>query len=425
VLVGVGMLALGATTVRAEGGLTLEERVERLERKMEVPAPAGEPYDDSALQSRLDALEGHLKHLPYGMKLGFIAATSYMYNFNEPDSGNNSLRGFDADDNTFSLDLFQVELSRETEDGGVGFMLKLDFGKTAERLGTDWDGDGTSGNTSFETDPIDIQDAYLTYRFPGLPSFQILAGKFATLVGSELIESPLNHNISRSLGFTWSGPFTHTGVLGSYEFDDSEGDEVAKITLGLVNGWDNVIDSNDGKSVIGQVTASPIDMLTLTVNGMYGAEQADREGSKRGIVDTIAVLAPVEGLEFTLEYLYGNETDLGPTRDETVEWQSFAGIVAYDLPKDLTPMPISMALRGEYFDDSDGTRLPNPFTFGKALNAYEVTYTVGVWLYEGLRFRTEYRYDWSPNDVFEKETRGSGSFQTDQHTVAAELSYVF
>ena len=214
-------------------------------------------------------------------------------------------------------------------------------------------------------------------------------------------------------------------MLGSYEFDNDEGEQMAKITAGVVNGWDNVVDSNDGKTAMLQVAVTPMDMLSLTINGTYGAEQADRNGSKRAIIDTIVGINPIEGLGFTLEYLYGHETDLGPNNGTDVEWHSFAGIVAYDLPKDLTPMPVSMALRGEYFDDSHGTRLPTPTAFGRAVNAYEVTYTVGVWLYEGLRFRTEYRYDWSTRDVYDNDRASDAFFQDDQHTIAAELSYVF
>ena len=55
-----------APSVRAEGGLTLEERLERLERKGEAPAGC---CDTSELQRRLDQIEAHIKNLPFGLKL--------------------------------------------------------------------------------------------------------------------------------------------------------------------------------------------------------------------------------------------------------------------------------------------------------------------------------------------------------------------
>ena len=63
--------------------------------------------------------------------------------------------------------------------------------------------------------------------------------------------------------------------------------------------------------------------------------------------------------------------------------------------------------------------------FGRPQNAYEVTLTGKVELAEGLLFRTEYRYDWSPRDLYEDDSSRGSDVQDDQHTVAAELSYVF
>jgi Putative beta-barrel porin-2, OmpL-like. bbp2 len=425
IVVGLGALTI-STTVRAEGGLTLEERVERLERRAEMPPPAAQPYDDSSLQARLDALEGHIKNLPFGIKLGGMVVTSYMYDLNSPDSRQASLRSFDKDSNSFSLDLFQLEVSREKGDNGVGFVTKLNFGKTAERMAADWDGDGTIGNVAEEQNSVELEEAYIMYSFPGLPDMEIKAGKFVTLHGAEVIESPLNYNISRSLAFSFAIPFTHTGVMAAYTLNKGDGDPIVTFHGGIVNGWDNVIDSNDGKSFHGGVMLTPVDMFSLSVGGMYGPEQPNRGDSNRGLIDVVANVEPVENLNFSLNYDYGNETDLGPAKDTTVEWNAFSGIVAYKLA-DVFPMPLLMALRGEYFDDSDGTRLnPTPVVLvGPYQNAWEVTTTVGVELAEGLMFRTEYRYDAARNALFARELHGTGNVQDDQHTVAAELSYVF
>src|SRR6185436_12974034 len=126
-----------------------------------------------------------------------------------------------------------------------------------------------------------------------------------------------------------------------------------------------------------------------------------------------------------LNYDYGNESDLH-TGSEHVQWNAFSGILSYDVP-DALVVPIGFALRGEFFDDSDGTRLPTPGGdgFGHHQNAWEVTTTFKVVLAEGLMFRTEYRYDSSKHDLYEKAEHRSGDFRDDQQTVAAELSYVF
>jgi hypothetical protein len=400
----------------AEGGLTLEERLERLERKGEGPAGC---CDTSELQRRLDQIEAHIKNLPFGIKLGGGIATSYQYNFNDPDSNITSLRAFDRDHNSFVLDLFQLQVSRAPGEDGVGFMTKIDFGKLAERLGTDWDGDGTAGNVAEEQNSVEIQEAYITYNFPGLPDLQVKAGKFATPIGAEVIEPWANPNISRSMQFAWGIPYIHTGATASYAFGSQ-----ASLMLGIVNGWDNAVDNNDGKSFLGSLAITPVEQFSLLLNGIYGAEQADRGDSKRGLVDIVATIKPVENFAIILNYDYGNETDLGVGGD--AEWNAFSGILSYDIVEGL-PVPIGFAFRGEVFDDSDGTRLPTlgGAGFGSFQSAAEVTGTFKVVLAEGLMFRTEYRYDWGNNALYENYPTAGDDSQDDQHTIAAQLSYVF
>jgi hypothetical protein len=403
----------------AEGGLTLEERVERLERKGELPAQQG-CCDTSELQKRLDQIEAHIKNLPFGIKLGGGIATSYMYDFNDPDSGIASLRAFDRDSNSFVLDLFQLQVSRAPGEDGVGFVTKVNFGKLAERMAADWDGDGTIGNVAEEQNSVELQDAFITYNFPGLPDLQLKAGKFVTPLGAEVIEPWANPNISRSLAFTFAIPLTHTGATASYAF----GSQVS-LMMGIVNGWDNVVDSNDGKTFLGSLAITPIEQFALVLNGIYGAEQPNRGDSKRGVFDAVATVKPIDNFAIILNYDYGNESDLH-VGDGNAEWNAFSGILSYDLV-DVLPVPIGFALRGEYFDDSDGTRLPTPggAGFGNDQNAMEVTGTFKVVLAEGLMFRTEYRYDKAHNSLYEKKPVGGDDTRDDQQTIAAELSYVF
>jgi hypothetical protein len=200
-----------------------------------------------------------------------------------------------------------------------------------------------------------------------------------------------------------------------------------KVVGGVVNGWDNVIDSNDGKSFMGSVAITPVEQFSLALQGMYGAEQPNRGDSKRALADVVATIKPVENLTFSLNYDYGNETDLGAPGlngiltkgNTTAEWNAFSGIVAYDLP-DALVLPIGFAVRGEYFDDSKSTRLGG--TFGQDQQDWEVTGTFKLVLAEGLMARAEYRYDNAKHPVF---LRNVGGVQNDQQTVAAELSYVF
>ena len=407
----------GAVHARTESGSTLEERLERRERQDEPPADCCDPWQ---LRRRLDRIEASTEHLPFGLELGSGIATSYEYDLNDPGSRRISLRSFDRNHDSFVLDLFQLRISRAPGVDGVGFVAKIDFGKLAERLGTDWDGDGTSGNVAAERDPVDLQEAYVTYDVPGLPDLRLRAGKFVTPLGAEVIEPWSNPNISRSLAFAWADPFTHVGATASYAFGSQ-----ASLMLGIVNGWDNVVDANDGKTLVGSLGLTPVERLSFTINGIYGAEQPDRGDAKRGSIDLVSTIKPGAGFAIVLNYLYGNETDIGVGGD--AEWNAFSGILAYDLAAAL-PLPVGLALRGEYFDDSDGTRLPTPDGngFGAHQSAWEVTTTLQVVLAPGLMLRTEYRYDKGRHRLYEKSPVGAAAdFRNDQHTIAAEMSYVF
>ena len=90
------------------------------------------------------------------------------------------------------------------------------------------------------TVPFDLQEAYGSYKIPVGSGLTLKAGKFVTLLGYEVIESPNNLNFSRSLLFTLATPLTHVGGLASYAVTDW-----LTITAGPVVGWD-IADDNNG-----------------------------------------------------------------------------------------------------------------------------------------------------------------------------------
>src|SRR5262252_6320380 len=77
VLLAIATLAIAARA-HAEGGLTLEERVQRLERRAEMPPPATTSCCPG-LTDRLDALEAAIKKPPFGLTIGGMIVTSYLY----------------------------------------------------------------------------------------------------------------------------------------------------------------------------------------------------------------------------------------------------------------------------------------------------------------------------------------------------------
>lgn len=70
----------------------------------------------------------------WSVEIHGLLATNYTFNFNEPASGKNGLLLMNRKHNHFDLDLANVRLQRIVANG-LGFIIDLDFGKTAEVTG--------------------------------------------------------------------------------------------------------------------------------------------------------------------------------------------------------------------------------------------------------------------------------------------------
>jgi hypothetical protein len=350
---------------------------------------AGEhaPAASLSIEDRLKAIEDGTMNL-WGIKFGGMLVTSYLYNFNTPDSRENSLRLLDDRHNNINLELFQLSIAKEVH--GIGFNAKIDIGQTAEPIASDWNGDGQLTNSE-ETNDFELQEAYLTYTAPIGRGLLFKAGKFVTLVGAEVIESPLNYNVSRSFMFNYGIPFTHTGLLATYPFTD-----MVSLTGGVVNGWDNVVDNNSSKTFMGQLALTPDKMVNWTINGLFGAEQNRRGGPKRSLLDRVLTVKPIEHLVMVLNYTRGSE-DRQPGTLREATWQGMSGILSLGgslLTEELEPF--SVALRGEWFADEDGVRT------GNQQDLWAFTSTLKWDIGHHFEARLEYRHDKSDNRSFER-----------------------
>ncbi len=404
----------------------MQERIKQLEDEVHRLKGAQQPSTAPTAVAAPEGIDDRLKKLEDGLgllkgiKVGGMVYGSYNYNFNNPDSKDNTLRVFDNRANNFTLDLAQISLSKE-EEGGVGFKLLLDYGRTAKGIASDWNGDGSFSNG---TNNFEVQEAFVTYTAGIGKGLGIKAGKFATLLGAEVIEAPNNYNISRSFLFGYAIPFTHTGALFTYPFAES-----VSLTLGIVNGWDNVIDSNKEKSFIGNLTLKPLDPLTLSLNGIYGEELADDEvgnnsGAERGVFDLVATYNLNDNVTFVTNFDYGTESGTG-IDGKDADWYGVAGYVNLNgalFHPDWTPF--SIAQRLEWFDDEDGVRT------GAKQDLWETTTTLKYKITDSLHLRGEYRHDGSDKRVFAQRrfSVGDGTvtrFLKGQDTLALELAYLF
>jgi hypothetical protein len=347
---------------------------------------------------------------------GFVD-TYYAYNFNTPakpcnvfDTTKqfNCLRNFEVLHNSFSLSLAEIALEKKpTPDSRGGFRIDLDYGATADIVASADPG----GTTTYEN----IQQAYVSYLAPVGTGLQFDIGKFVTPLGYEVIESKDNWNYGRSFLFALAIPYYHTGVRVSYSPND-------KVTLGglLVNGWNNTVDNNTGKTIEGSFTLKPTGSLTFVENYIAGPEENNDNKNWRQVSDTIVSYNPTKQLSLAANYDYGWEAvdtvcKVTVKTETSCVWQGIAGYLRYQANNWFAVSP-----RYEYYQDRNG------FTTGTVQNLQEGTLTLEFRHKDGVLLRVEYRHDNSNTPFFFKtDEAGKTTLVKSQDTITAGIVYAF
>ena len=196
---------------------------------------------------------------------------SLNYNFPKPQSGQNLLRAFDSS-NGFALSWVGVNASYPADP--VGGTVSLRFGPTAHSIGTGCVSDDKT--TCDSANGLEnVKQAFASWKPAGADSMlQLDFGKFDTPFGSEVAESHLNMNYTRSMLFV-SQPVFHTGIRANFAVADA-----FDFKLLAVNGWNNSVDNNTGKSFGAQANfhlknADDADMLAVSLGYLIGPEHDD------------------------------------------------------------------------------------------------------------------------------------------------------
>jgi hypothetical protein len=332
---------------------------------------------------------------------GYIQG-SYMNNLNRPSDNANDLRTFDDTTDGFNFNAFQLKVSKPMGDDNYAFTGKIHGGRDARIT--------KSAGWSGGTDP-DILEGYLTVATPGFKALNWTFGKFVTLEGLEVVESPMNINFSHGLLFNYAEPISHTGLKTSYAFSDK-----LSLTAGLVNGWDVGAEpaaaGNTGKTAIWQVASTLLPGLTANFQGAWGPEQAGRVDSKRTSLDFLVGYSGIPKLNLWLQANWGQDSHLGLNTDDTQAWKGLGLWAQYALHDYLNP-----GVRYEIFDDEDGG--------SRTLTSQTVkNFTVSnkMMLTKATGLRAEWRHDFSNVGVFTKRDGATGRVQ---NTLSADWYVLF
>lgn len=321
----------------------------------------------------------------------------YGLDFEHPASRQAGLRVFDNYTNQFSLNLAELVIKRNPDTNTrLGYNLTLGYGNAMHVVNA-----SEPGGESFAQN---VKEAYVSYLAPIGKGLQIDFGKFVTPAGAEVIESASDWNYSRSILFGYAIPFYHFGLRAAYSFNP-------KVTLTgyLVNGWNNIVAVNTGKTYGFSLALTPSSKVSITQSYLGGPQTPNANSHWRNLSDTVVQFNVTPKLSLLENFDYGGG-DMIPGVN-SVKWTGVATYARYAFNNQY-----AFTTRYEYYNDQYG------FTTGTLQHINEYTLTLERTFAHNLISRLEFRRDMSDAPFF---PRGAAEFSKNQNTMDIGMIYVF
>jgi hypothetical protein len=318
----------------------------------------------------------------------------YRYNFNNQP---NNYTSFTNSQSSFELGMATLKADATAMSGKVGAIIDLGFGRRAEEFSYN-DGEAKNGFSTLSF----LKQAYITYAPTKKLKFTV--GKFATHVGYELLDAPLNRNYSMSYMFT-NGPFFHTGV---------KADIVAGpigLMVGLSNYTDQTTATTSTKNFIAQasyVSKSEKIKAYLNYSGFANADSGKNPSTLKSIHQIDAVVNYIINKKFSLGY-NGTVQSRKPIVGSSGSWVGNALYVNYDHSN-----KIGLTFRSEYISDDKTVYFTTKNIFANTLS---LNYKVGP-----LTIIPELRFE-SANSNFYLKEDGTGTKSTASGLVAVVYKF--
>lgn len=387
----------------------LEKELQELKAQLAALKPAEAAAPAAATPAPAAALTSAPGAAPAGPTLagllgpttisGFVD-TYYGYNSNQPVGRTTAYRNFDINSSQMALNMIELVADKAPDAAAsrLGYHVALGFGQAINQV--------NAGELGFDQY---LKEGYLEYLAPVGKGLQVNVGKFVTPAGAEVIETKDNWNYSRGLLFAWAIPYFHYGASAKYAFNSK-----FALTGYLVNGWNNSVENNTGKTTGFSAAWTPNSKITLIQNYLVGPEQFNDNSDYRHLFDTVFIYSPTAKLSLMANYDYGQDHPAGVS----AHWSGIAGYVKYAPSANW-----AVAARGEYFSDNSGAAT------GTSQNLSEFTFTLQRVFASKLMARLEFRRDMSDQDVFPYRTSGlpGSTFlpKGSQNTVTLGLVYAF
>ena len=296
---------------------------------------------------------------------GYVAASYYHSN------GYNTYHQFDNKHDSFQLDQAGLTIAFQPKEG-FGALVNIAAGEDMKILNA---AEGSSPNT------FDIVQGYVQYAKGPLT---LIAGKYVTLAGAEVIAPTGNTNFSRSLLF-FAEPLTHTGIRATYAASDT-----LNVVAGVNNGWNSSsLTTSGSKTAELGVAWTPSKTFSLAAQAYVGKDPTF--DAQRTLVDAVVTYSATEALTLVLSYDWGKQ-EQHTAGDADLSWDGVAFYTNYALNDQWR-----VSLRLEYLDDKQGFVSG---LLGTSQKFKEGTLTFGYAPAKSFEARIEARYDKSDKATF-------------------------
>ncbi|MDP9082254.1 MAG: porin [Pseudomonadota bacterium] len=321
---------------------------------------------------------------------GYVAASYYHSN------GYSTFHQFDVEHDTFQLDQAALTLAYQPKEG-FGALVNIGAGEDMRILHGAEDGHDNS---------FDVIQGFVQYAAGPLT---VIAGKYVTLAGAEVIAPTGNTQFSRSFLF-FAEPLTHTGVRATYAVSDT-----LNVIFGVNNGWNTTSTSYGSKTGEFGIGWTPNKMFALTAQAYVGKVPAPYDGTKT-LIDFVGTYNATDALTFVLSYDAGQQKTNGTlvAGAPTYKWNGVAAYANYAISDQWRN-----SLRVEYLDDKDA------FQTGTKQTLKEATLTFGYDPVKSFELRFEARYDIGNKGTPTFVRTAAGAVANNQAGLALEGVYKF
>ena len=417
---------LGASAASDEQIRLLEQRMAEMEDRLEATsAELNEEKKQNRQQRDLLESAGLVEEGDEGIRsrvgsffqmvdLTGVVASSYNYRFinssdNDSSGGGNNVGAINdpffthKNADSFQLDQLWLTLDKApTEESRAGFHADFVWGETA------------NSQSSGTRDPGLLYTGYVSYLAPIGSGVRIDAGKLATVLGAEVLQTNVNLNITEGVVFQKLQPFTHSGIAATTDLTDNIG-----LVVGVVNEVyrDTSISVDRDKAGYAQLRFAG-DGMGVNIGAIVGQDptagtcDASEDDCNTSVFDITATFNPTDS--FTAWINFDWVRTFGQDVNEADKYGiATAGRFALT---DAT----GVGGRFEYLQQDDAN-------FGGGIEDDQqyitATATVDHALTEGLVVRGELRYD----RELEKDARAfiSNSGDRDSLAAIAQMYYAF